>query len=267
MALEPTTSAAPTSVAPVTPTAAAVSVAPASPAADAAPSSAVPSPAVVDAAPAAASPTETPATPEPDATPTPAADAPAAEPAAETPAADAPADAPVEGAVEAAAPKQFEFTIPETVKADPATMSAYNNVLGKYSISQEAGQELLDFHANAMKTATDQMTQHQLDVWAETNSKWQEDFKKSAGNRYDTILNDAKFAFSDTIKDVKERKAVWAALEMTGAANHPTVINAMSKIGKRLREGSARSAGAPNTGAKTGNPADRRYGGANKTQG
>lgn len=164
------------------------------------------------------------------------------------------------------APKPFEFKLPDTVKADAATMTAYGNVLGKYGISQEAGQELIDFHANAIKATQDQMASHQQDSWASTNAGWVADFDKSAGNRRDTILNDAKFAITDTIKDAKQRKAMWDVLAFTGAGNHKDVINGLAAIGKRLREGSARSTGAPLNGARGGTAADRRYGGTNKPQ-
>ncbi len=268
MALEPT-SAAPSSASAAPAAAPAVATPAAAPVVEAAPAAA-PTP-VVESAPAAAPAVEAAKPVGDDVKP---ADAPAVEtPAVEAAAEAKPADGekPVEGAaVEPAAdatPKAFEFKLPETVKADAATMSAYNNVLGKYGISQEAGQELIDFHANAIKATSDQMTQRQLDAWADTNKQWVDDFEKSAGNKRDTLLNDAKFAITDTIKDAKQRKALWDVLAFTGAGNHKDVINGLAAIGKRLRERSAPSPGAPLNGAKNGNPADRRYGGNNKSQG
>lgn len=157
-------------------------------------------------------------------------------------------------------PKAPEFKIPEGMTADAPTMAAFSNVLGKYNISPEAGQELIDFHANLVKSANEQATQHQQDYFAQTQKDWVADFDKSSGNRRDTVLNDAKFAISDTIKDAKERQAVWDVLSFTGAGNHKHVINALAKIGKRLRESTGEKQGAPNNAARGGSPAERRYG-------
>lgn len=193
----------------------------------------------------------------------PAADAAPVAPAAEAPQTDKPAEpaeaAPAAEDAKPIAPIYTEFKMPEGLKADTAVITAYTNVLGKHNISQEAGQELIDFHANAMKQAVEQMGQQQQDIFAETRRGWIKDFDKQAGNRRDTILNDAKFAVAEVVKDKKDREAFWSVLNFTGAGDHPAVINAWAKVGKRLREREAPPPGLPNNGAKGGRPEDRRY--------
>lgn len=187
-----------------------------------------------------------------------------AAPVVEAPAAEA--KPPEEGAAkpevvaEPVKPAYPEFKIPEGVKAEPAVMSAYNNVLGKYAIPAEAGQELLDFHANQMRAAQQQMVQQQQDTFAETRKGFVRDFEKAAGNRRDTILGDAKWAINYLIPDKKQRAEFHSVLAFTGAGDHKAVIGALASAAKHLREREAPGPGVPSQTNST-SAADRRYGG------
>lgn len=230
---------------------------------------AAPAPAVLSDSPTAAEP-EAPAAPAPEA---PAAEAPAAE---STPAAaegEAPV-APVEGdkpAAEAAPaaevvkvdpPKYAEvLKVPEGVTFAPDKMGAYSDLLGKYNLSPEAGQELMDFGASFVKETQQKMAQQQVDVFTETRRGWVQDAQKQFGNKFDTTVNDAKFAITQLVPDKKARTELWNVLAFTGAGDHPAVIGAMAAAAKVLRERGAPAKGLPQNGAKTGSPADRRYAG------
>ena len=174
-------------------------------------------------------------------------------------------EAPKEGAEakpeqpEPQAPAYAEFKMPEGFTAEPALISAYTNILGKYGISQDAGQELVEFHANAMREAQKAMDQSQRDVFADFNRKSVAEFNKWAGNRRDTILNDAKFAITQLVKDKTERAELWNVLAYTGAGNQKSVIRAFANMAKLMRERSAPPQGLP-AKANGGSPADRRYG-------
>lgn len=159
-----------------------------------------------------------------------------------------------------AAPSYADLKMPDGVVSDPIVMGAFTGVLGEFGVAPEAGQKLLDLHANVMTQAVEAMAQHQQDVFSETRRTWIAEFDKSAGNRRDTILNDAKWAISDIVKDTKQRQALWDVLAFTGAGDHPAVINAFASVAKRLRERAAPAPGLPQNGAKSGSPADRRYG-------
>lgn len=166
-----------------------------------------------------------------------------------------------EVAAEPVAPVYTDFSLPEGLSAAPEQVEAFTGVLGKYGLTQEAGQELMNLHATALKQAADAMAQRQQDVFVETRRGWVQQFDKGAGNRRDTILNDAKFAITSTITDAKERAALWQVLgDVTGAGDHPAVVNLLGKIGARLRERNAPPSPIPNNAAKSANPADRRYG-------
>jgi len=201
---------------------------------------------------------------------TPVVETPAAAPVTEAPAAvvEAPAveqkpevqaEAP-KPAEEPVAPTYTEFKIPENVEAPKETISAYTNVLGKYKIPQEAGQELLDFHATQMKAAQTAMAEHQQQVFDDTQRKWRANVDKEFGNQRDTVVNECKQVISQYAGNKKQLREVWDVLAFTGAGNHPAVIRMFRNINKALNEGRAPAAGAPGNPNSGLSAADRRYG-------
>lgn len=209
---------------------------------------------VAEAAPAA----EAPVAPAEAVTePTPVAEAAPVEAAPEGDKAQAEA-APAEP-VEPVKPVYESFTLPEGFQAAPEQIEAFTGVLGKYALTQEAGQELMDLHASSLRAVGDQLQQHQQDVFAETRRGWVQDFDKSAGNRRDTILNDAKWAITELVPDEKARSALWNVLAFTGAGDNKAVIGAFASAAKRLRERAAPPPPLPPR-KEPANPADKRYG-------
>jgi hypothetical protein len=227
-------------------------------AAEAAPATPTPAPIVAPAVEAA--PTPEPAAPAPapevKAEGAPEVEAPKLELAAEE---KKPEGAPAEAATQTP-PVYAEFKMPEGFKAEPAQISAYSNILAKYSIPQEAGQELVDFHTNELKRYSEALAQQQRDTFAETRRGWVKQVDKEFGNRRDTIINDAKWAISEFGGDKKQLQQVWEVMAFTGAGDHPAVVRLLANMAKRLREREAPGASVPNAGIRSGSPAERRYG-------
>lgn len=159
-----------------------------------------------------------------------------------------------------AAPVYEEFKIPEGLQVAPEQLTAFTSTIGKYGLTQEAGQELMNLHAQTLQQATEAMAQRQQDVFAETRRGFVQDFDKSAGNKRDTILNDAKWAITELIPDAKARRELWDVFAFTGAGDHKAVINAFASAAKRLREANPPPKALPQNPAKGGTAADRRYG-------
>ena len=204
-----------------------------------------------------------PATEEPAAEQKPAEEAPAAESAAETPAEEPkPEGEEAAEAAEAEAPKVTyeDFSLPEGVRFNDEQLSTFTDLAGKHALDQTTAQEFVDLHVAAMQAYDAATIQRQTDAFEGMRADWRTKFDERTGNRRNTVLDDAKFAVTDTLKNADERKAFWAALGMTGAGDHPDIVIGLAKIGKRLREGAAPPKGLP---AKTngGSTAwERRYG-------
>lgn len=164
--------------------------------------------------------------------------------------------------VQPAAPVYTDFKVPEGAKIDPAKISAYTNILGKYGVSQEGGQELLDFHANAVGQVIEQVTQQQRDIFADTRRQWTKSASKEFGNRYDTVLSDAKWAIQQFGGNKTQVKELLSLYDFSGAGDHPAEIRAWANVAKKLKE---RQAPATPIGqrANTGAPWEKRY--ANKS--
>ena len=157
-------------------------------------------------------------------------------------------------------PEKYEFKLPEGFKAAPEQIAAFTDLLGSVDVrTQEGAQALMDLHTKALKDYAEATAQRQQDVFAETRAKWVKDFDKQAGNRRDTILNDAKWTIGEVFKDAKDRQAFNDFLSFTGAGDHPLMINALAKVAKRLRERTAPPQGVPMRGEPT-DPATKRYG-------
>lgn len=221
-------------------------------------------PAVVEApaAPISADPPVPESTPSPSETPPapaevipPDVETPTPEPAPETPAEV------VEAKPEPVA--YTEFKLPDGVEAPAERIAEFTSVLGKYGLTQEAGQELMDLHGAALKAMATEIaaktTERQFDAFADTRAGWRGDAQKEFGNRYNTVVEDAKWAKHELIgKDKKTAAAFEAMIEYTGVGDHPAMIGLLASVAKRLRERSAPSQGigakpAPST------PWDGRY--------
>jgi len=156
-----------------------------------------------------------------------------------------------------AIPTYEAWKIPEGMTVQEPQISALNNIFGKYGLSQDAGQEIIDFGGTVIKQTEEAMTQRQLDAFAETRREWVEQTKSEFGNRYNSMLNDAKSAVATALPRLADREAFERAIRATGAGDNPAIVKAWAAIGKLLRE---RAAPGPSTPAtESMRPADRRY--------
>lgn len=156
-------------------------------------------------------------------------------------------------------PTYTEFKLPEGFAAEKPQMDAYKNVLTKYNLPQEAGQELLEFGAQSVKDAIKAEAQRQQDVFTETRRKWSKDIDKEFGNRRDTVLQNANWVLSTYGGTKAQIKELNDALGYTGAGDHPAIVRTLHNISKVLREREAAPQGLPKNTQSV--PAyDRRYG-------
>jgi hypothetical protein len=151
-----------------------------------------------------------------------------------------------------------DFTIPEGLVVEPKQIESFHGVLNKFGLNQEAGQELMDLHAATLKDAVTATEQRNADRFAEMRSDWVKQVDKQYGNKRDTVINDAKWAIETLIPDKKQREAVWGAMSLTGAGDHPAMVGLMAAVAKKLRERNAPSATLPTR--PSANKADQRYG-------
>ena len=184
-----------------------------------------------------------PEAPKPDEAPKPAeAEAPAEAKPAETPEAKP-------------APVYEPFTLPEGVTAAPEQMTAYTETLGKFGISQEAGQALIDMHAQAVQDLATNSLAEQHRVFGQMRKEWQERIKSDpelGGAGHDTAKG-AVARMRDLLVPEAHRAEFNEFLQITGAGDHPALWRILHRAARLFDEpaipdrpiGPAPNAGAP----------------------
>lgn len=213
-------------------------------------------------APAAASEASPVAPPAGEAVPEPAGGAPieAAVPAVEPAVAElAPQEKAAEVEPEAEKPAAYaDWKVPEGIQFDTPQVGAFNNILGKYGLSQAAGQELLDFGANLMSEQRKALEQHQAEAFLQLRKRWADQSRREGGNRFNTQLEAGRNAIQMAFPDKKARDAFHEVLAYTGMGDHPAFLRLTSFFGRKLSEPSAPGPTTPqNIPVRA---ADRRYG-------
>lgn len=216
---------------------------------------AVSPPSTVDAqVPAAAAPVHV-----PDATAPATVEAPKVD-AAKPVEAKAPEAAPVEPQPEApAGPVYTDFKLPEGFNLKPEQLTGFTERLGKYGLTQDAGQDLLEFGTAQIKTAVDDARQQDRETFENMRADWRKEVDKTFGKDRDIAVGDANWLLNEAMQSKTDRKKMFEALALTGAGDNPYVIKALANIAKKLKE---RGAPPASLGARAPkqNPADRRYG-------
>lgn len=178
------------------------------------------------------------------------------EPKVEEPAAEVKTEEPP--VAEPAAPVYEAFKLPDGIVASQAQLEEFGGLAGKHSLTQEDAQSFIDLHASALKATAEAASQRQQDVFQETQQQWREDFYKSAGNRADTLADDAKLAIQKFTRTPAERKEVQDVLKYTGAGNHKAIIGILAAAGRVMRERAAPPRGLQPKGQPMRRE-DRRY--------
>lgn len=157
-----------------------------------------------------------------------------------------PEAAPAEAVAEAPAPiaPTYEpFALPEGIEAAPEAMTAYTGALGKYGITQEAGQELIALHAAQMQHYAEQTLARQHEVFGATRAAWRDQVMKDpeiGGANYQHALavvaelRDRFVPRSGPVHDEFNE-----ALTISGLGDHPALLRWAYRIGMALREPAA----------------------------
>lgn len=152
------------------------------------------------------------------------------EPEPPKPAADAP-----KPTVEVAALK-----LPEGFKADDPALTQFATIANEAKISQDVAQKLVDFHAAALKKASEASSEY----WGNLQKEWGESNKTEFGP--EPAKSPKIIAVSKLIDSLGEKpaSAFREALDMSGMGNHPAIVKAMVLLAERLTE-PAHARGAP----------------------
>lgn len=149
------------------------------------------------------------------------------------------------------APEKYEaFKVPEGKELSADLVTKASETFKGLNLTQEQAQSLVDLwneQTSGLSDKLDQMVADQRADWRKTIAT-----DKTLGNGTDNLSDASKKAISNAIShsgDAKVQAALKAALDLTGAGDHPDIVRAFVAFGKKMGEATLVKGGGP---AKTG---------------
>jgi hypothetical protein len=163
---------------------------------------------------------------------------------------DAEADKPV-------TPADYKLTLPEGLKADDALVSKFLDGAAKGKLSNDTVQALISELGPEVASLSKLATEYASAVqqFQDMNKSWQSECKADpdfGGAKLPDTLAAVRKAWDATLSP-DHVKALDAALDLTGAGNHPAILRAFHALASRLGEGGpvqGRPAGAARSPAE-----------------
>lgn len=149
-------------------------------------------------------------------------------------------------------PDKYEFKAPEGRELDAKLIEAATPIFKELSLSNEAGQKLVDFYNTAQAGAQTAAEKVMTDMRAEWRGKIIAD--PALGDGKDNLRPEARANIAKAIESIGDAKAQTAfkeALDLTGAGDNPAIASALNTLGKLLSEGTLVAGGRPSPGGQT----------------
>jgi hypothetical protein len=139
------------------------------------------------------------------------------------------------------APATFDLTavkLPEGVTIDENVGKSFAEILSKADLSpQERGQQLIDLHVKALQDVQTTFTEQAKTTWTEMNDKWRAEtialpeFKGNPEAEAGKVMQ--------ALVAVGADEKFFQAMDLTGAGNHPAVMQVLHRLTKPFIEGGA----------------------------
>lgn len=144
------------------------------------------------------------------------------------------------------APETYtDFVVPEGMTLDKAVIEQFLPIAKELNLSQEQAQKLVDLDSKRETARAEASTA----AWNKITTDWVDTAKADkeiGGVGFNQNLADAQ----KTIKAFGTPE-LQAALNITGAGNHPEFIRIFARIGKALNEDSFKTGGTPSNAPKS----------------
>lgn len=169
-------------------------------------------------------------------------DAPAAKPTEEKPAEAAveAQAAPAEVVTPAGEPIKWDYSIPETVQMDDAGRARVQDLLSKFvgNPNDKASQQaLLDYHAERLLEVKGSVDKDNRQEWNKLRSDWVEEQKRDpilGGSGYETTKAAARRMLDMATQgwSAPRLQRLESLLEVTGAGDHPALLDLLKSFAK-----------------------------------
>jgi hypothetical protein len=128
------------------------------------------------------------------------------------------------------------LTLPEGLELPEELGKTFAEVLDDRNLSsQERGQKLIDMYSENLKTVSEQMTQANMDLWTKTNDGWREQIKELPEFKANPDAEAGKVL--QALTSIGAGEDFFKALDLTGAGNHPSILQVLHRLAKPYMEG------------------------------
>lgn len=147
-----------------------------------------------------------------------------------------------------APPVYGELKLPDGFKLEDTKLKEFDTLLGTFETGAKAEhgqvealrQGLVDFYHTEVQRIGEQVAKHQVDVWNRMKEGWINELKSDpqlGGNRIDTTLGNAKYAFENYLGlDKKQQDQLMTVLDNAGVSSHPLLVKGLHGLYQRFRE-------------------------------
>lgn len=165
-------------------------------------------------------------------------------------------DAAVAEAKPAGAPEKYgDFTVPEGFTLAPEVAAEAGTLFKGLGLSQEQAQSLIDFHVSKTQEAAAQPGQ----AYSDMRAGWRQEVTSDPelGGKIDSHVKPTIAKALASLGDSKLVGEFKAAMDLTGAGDHPAFVKAFYKLSQKLTEGThVKGNGPANVKSPTGKPPD-----------
>lgn len=144
-------------------------------------------------------------------------------------------------------PEKYEFKLPDGLTLTPEVDTEVQAMFKDLGVSQDGAQKLVDFYSKQVLAAAEAPQK----LVNEMRQNWQKDVK--ADSAIGHKLNEVKSTISKAIDSLPMSKDFRAALDLTGAGDHPAIIKGLYAWAQTMTEGKHVSGNGP-TKFGTSNP-------------
>jgi hypothetical protein len=132
------------------------------------------------------------------------------------------------------------LTLPEGVTLDEESTKAFSDVLSDEKLTpQERGQKLVDMHVSALaamrETVTSELTTANLKAFSDMNAEWSKQTKELPEFKANPDAEMGKIF--QALKTVGADEKFFQAVDLTGAGNHPAILQVLHRLVQPFLEG------------------------------
>lgn len=167
------------------------------------------------------------------------------------------------------APEKYEdFKVPEGYQLDKTVAENATALFKKHGLTQAAAQELVDFYSKHAIESSQTAVQAVKDMragWVKEvreSPDFRSDFTADGKLKPDSKLLVGMGRMLDSLGDAKLANDFRAAMDFTGAGDHPAFIRVMAKLAEHFSEGSAVRGNAPSPHGQSATGTTQRKGAA-----